>query len=97
MTHEYKVKWNECMLQGDKDGLYLDLFFETEEHNVFAERVPLNNPLDWVWNVTLRDKHLTEIPFGVLDDDEYDLYRKTINDARLRVFNAVEAALDEYN
>lgn len=91
------VKWNECMLQGDKHGLYLDLFFETDEHNVFAERVPLNDPLDWVWHMTLRDEQLTEIPFGVLDEEVYDLYRDTINDARLRIFNAVEAALDEYN
>ena len=91
------VKWQECMLRGDSDGLYLTLFFQTDEHSVFAERVPLNNPLDWVWHVTLRDKHLTEIPFGILDDDVYDLYRKTVNEARLRVFNAVEAALDEYN
>jgi hypothetical protein len=91
------VKWNECMLQGDKHGLYLDLFFETDEYLVFAERVPLNNPFDWVWSMTLKHDPTTEVPFGVLDDDEYDMYRKTINDARLRIFKAVEAALDEYN
>jgi hypothetical protein len=93
------VKWNECMLMGHSVGLYLNMFFETDKHKVFANRIPIadRHSRDWEWHVTLSDKGLTDVHISDLTDDEYDLYKSTIQEARRRMHEAVESVLDEYN